>query len=456
MAAMPSRTVSVLALLGSGMLVAQEGRETKAAEPKAQALALLESADQVMQEVAQLRGWEWKRPVKKDVRTRDELAQYLQKMFAKEYGGGKLERTNAWLQVLGLLAPDKDLRRVMTDVLLTQIGGFYDPEQQSFFMMAEAAGFGDSVNRMMIAHELCHALDDQYVDLSALMKPGGKEPSEDESYVIGGVCEGSATALMYAWLAKAQSEGKVDIADMARMSEKQAADNKVLLQAPPYCLLLVANYMVGVHFVTKGSGMQGAMAGEDTGAAIREVAKAMPRSSEQLLHPDKYWKPEQRDEPVRLVNDAEVAGLLAERSGLVVLERNTLGELVAALMAVAPARKMNLALMMRADYWTNKAARGWGGDRMLLLGKDKAAEGKPVQDAGVVWITAWDSEDDRKEFVEAVSRHRKSSPGFEFVEHGKVAVFAFGSARTLKGEVLRALLEACKFEQDGAAWSPGG
>jgi len=454
MAGMHKRALLVLPWLWAAVLAAPAGRAQEAGDAKAPARAQLECADEVAKDVARLRGWEWKRPVEKDVRTRAELAEVLQEMFAKEYGGGKLERTNAWLQVMGLMPKDADLRKVMTDVLLTQIGGFYDPAKQSFFMMAEASEFGDSANRMMIAHELCHALDDQYVDLRALQKPGGREPTEDESYAISGVVEGSATALMFAWMADAQGRGKVDLKDMTRVAEKQAADNKVLLAAPPYCLLLVANYMVGLHFVTKGRGMAAAASGDDTGAAIREAAKAMPRSSEQLLHPDKYWDPKQRDEPVVLRNDEEVAKLVNARTGFAVLERNTLGELVCALMGSSPTRKLNLMLMARADYWTNKAARGWGGDRLLVLGKGTVAAGKPVEEPGVVWITAWDTETDRTEFVEAVRKQRGETPGCDVAEHGKAAVFTFGSARKLSAEDLQAVLAACRFEQDGAAWRP--
>jgi hypothetical protein len=313
---------------------------------------------------------------------------------------------------------------------------------------------GDAVNRMMVAHELCHALDDQYVDLRALQKPGGREPTEDESYAIGGVVEGSATALMFAWMADAQRRGKVDMKDMLRQAEKQKEDAKVLLAAPRYCLLLVANYMVGVNFITKGHGFEAMTSGDDTGAAIREAAKAMPRSSEQLLHPDKYWDPKQRDEPVRLANDGEVDELVAGRTGLQVLEHNTLGELVCAVLTTPPGRKASIDLMVRADYWTNKAARGWGGDRLLVLGKGAAEAGKPVVEPGVVWITAWDTGDDRAEFVEALRKCRGEEPGFDLVERGKAAVFAFGSARKLSAADLQAVLAACKFEQDGAAWRP--
>src|SRR5262249_23800134 len=115
-------------------------------------------------------------------------------------------------------------------------------------------------------------------------------------------------------------------------------------------------------------------------------------------------------------------------------------------------KKLNPVLMARADYWTNKAAKGWGGDSTILIGKEPVAAGHPVVDAGVVWITAWDTGQDREEFVDAVTSHRGEQPGFAVAVAGKVAVSGFGSARALGNELLGQVLEQARFEQGGAEW----
>ncbi len=250
---------------------------------RATAEKMLESATAVEREVAELVGRPFKTAVKKAVMTKDELRKELARMLEKEFGKGKRERLEAWLRGLGLMSGERDVEQTMTDVLLSQIGGFYDPERQQFFMMVESAAYGDLVNRMMIAHELCHALDDQYVDLASLIRPGGQEPTEDQNYVIGGVVEGSATALMFRWMARAMTDRSA-LEDAAKMAEQQKDQMEVLLAAPPYFTLLAANYMVGQHFMTKGKGMTALMSGAADGNVVTEVAKAMPRSSEQLLH----------------------------------------------------------------------------------------------------------------------------------------------------------------------------
>jgi hypothetical protein len=447
--------VSALSLAVGAALAAQtpETKPPAAEKPdaKAAAEAMLKSAEAVQLQVEELRGYKFKSPVAKSVYTKDQLRDYIGAQMKKEYGGGKIERTEAWLKCLDLLPAAMDLTKTMTDVLLSQIGGFYDPDKQAFFMMAEASAFGDAINQMMIAHELCHALDDQYVDLRKLMKPAGRVPTEDESYVIGGVAEGSATALMNAWMAKARKDG-VDLGDMSKMASQQMDQMKVLIEAPPYCTLLAANYMVGQHFITKGKSME-AMGGKDTGAAINDAAKAMPRSTEQLLHPEKYWNEQKRDEPVVLKNHDEVAALIGSVGGSKVIEQNTLGEMVTALVAGPQKRSLNMVAMAQAKYWTNKAATGWGGDRLFLVGKAGGTEGKPVEGAGVYWVTAWDTKEDCEEFVTAVRKYREENQGFDVLADGRVAVFAFGDVRPFAGKFGEALMALLAFEQDGKVWA---
>ena len=46
-----------------------------------------------------------------------------------------------------------------------------------------------------------------------------------------------------------------------------------------------------------------------------------------------------------------------------------------------------------------------------------------------MWVTAWDTEGDREEFVGAMKKHRGEQPGLAVAESGRVAVFGIGSRR---------------------------
>jgi len=62
-------------------------------EDAARAKSMIESAEEVAKQVAELRGVPFKRPVAKAVRTEAELREYIMKeLFEEEFGGGKLAR----------------------------------------------------------------------------------------------------------------------------------------------------------------------------------------------------------------------------------------------------------------------------------------------------------------------------------------------------------------------------
>lgn len=382
---------------------------------------LIRTADEVMAEVEELRGKKFKRPVKKGVHTQKQLSAFIKKkLFEEELGEGKLEAYQWMLADMGFIPKDMDLAQTIVEVLLSQVGGFYDPDRESFFMLEKAANYGESVNRMMIAHELTHALDDQYYGLNALMK--ARQDEHDASFAIGSVVEGSATALMTRWAQRFGMKKYNMLAEMKEAAKREAEQAEVLLAAPRYFATLVARYLVGMHFLTKGKG-QLALARMENGVArnAHRAFTAVPVSSEQILHPEKYWDPAKRDLPVKIANHEVFEGHVARELAAQIVERDTLGEIHVALLARKPGKKLNMGLMTQARYWTNRAARGWGGDRVLLV-KRAAAR-------GIVWFTFWDTEKDAGEFELAYTKFHGRAIGFGHARRGRLAVFTYGFAR---------------------------
>ena len=125
---------------------------------------------------------------------------------------------------------------------------------------------------------------------------------------------------------------------------------------------------------------------------FHQAFSAPPRSTEQLLHPEKYWDAEKRDEPVAL--EFAVQDL---PEGWEVLKEDTLGELVLACMVEDPSDRRGLptsSIASLSTRYTFRASEGWGGDRLLLLGKGAARL--------LVLETRWDTEDDAREFDAAL------------------------------------------------------
>ena len=82
---------------------------------------MLETADEILGQVEEIRGWKFKRPVAKDVRTEAQLREYIEGKLAEELGDGKLERTEAWLRLLALMPADAGYQDIVMEVLINQV-----------------------------------------------------------------------------------------------------------------------------------------------------------------------------------------------------------------------------------------------------------------------------------------------------------------------------------------------
>jgi len=178
------------------------------------------------------------------------------------------------------------------------------------------------------------------------------------------------------------------------MAEAQASlPADAVGEAPPVVWKpLVALYYQGQAFLRR----QRRPSPVGSPARISDIDRALtepPRSTEQVIHPLKYWSADHRDEPRTLEADAS---RLPE--GALLRYENTLGELQAAMVTTPFDERGGLSLDMGALLglrFTNDAATGWGGDRYVLLERG---------DARVLrWETRWDSLEDADEFAAALS-----------------------------------------------------
>jgi hypothetical protein len=114
-----------------------------------------------------------------------------------------------------------------------------------------------------------------------------------------------------------------------------------------------------------------------------------PRSSEQILHPDKWAVKEKRDDPVTV----SLPNLGAVLPGWTRAAEGQLGE-----MGIAVLLRDNAGGRERAQA----AAAGWDGDQFAVY-----THGGRLDRPGrrlLVWMTAWDSEADAAELRQALAR----------------------------------------------------
>jgi hypothetical protein len=151
---------------------------------------------------------------------------------------------------------------------------------------------------------------------------------------------------------------------------------------------LIAPYTLGLNFILRGDPQR--LLGNSLAADIDAAFADPPSSTEQILHPDKYWG-ELRDEPRGL----ELPDLAASfGTGWRLAAAGSLGELSLGVLTGAPTPDATSAEASQAARWTNAAASGLDGDRYhhYVAGDRRAT----------LLMTVWESKRDAEEFLDAL------------------------------------------------------
>lgn len=335
--------------------------------------------------VAEIRGLPFLRSVSVRVASDAEARGYVTKRIAEFAPKDRLRAEERAFALLGLLPEGTDLERVYLEIVEEQAGGFYDPPTKSFFLLADMPA---SLARSLAAHELVHALEDQHFDLDFRLRDAGDD--DDLLFARSAVHEGTATLVMTLVLSGDVRTGTAPREELDAFRETEAGRGDSLERMPEILRReLLGAYFAGASFVLRGHPLSSVSSFpiEDANRAYREG----PRSSEQILHPEKYWDPERFDppKPVRLPNPRKVLG-----PGWRVVSSGTLGELSLGVLVGAPTPSVASTAHIPPSAWTNEAAAGWGGDRWALWDN----EGRAV----AVLLSVWDSERDAEEFASAL------------------------------------------------------
>jgi hypothetical protein len=215
--------------------------------------------------------------------------------------------------------------------------------------------------------------------------------------------------------------------DLAAVGDLEQIRTERLNAMPPVMRRqLLGPYLLGISFLLRGR--SDALAAGFPKADVNAAWERPPRSSEQILHPEKYWDAAKRDAPKRVAipDSGRWLGKGWARSGSGILGELTIGGLVG---APAPDAR-DIGLGMPAGSWTNAAASGWGGDRYELWTNG---------DAAVVLVgTVWDSERDAEEFELALPRDR---PDLTAKRRGRKVGIVAGDADARRGALLDLLVK---------------
>ena len=178
---------------------------------------------------------------------------------------------------------DFDLAKSTVDLLTEQAAAFYDYDRKKLFITDSTPS---DTQEPVLAHELSHALADQNFNLGKYIRKGRK--SDDGATARLAVMEGQATWLMSEYLARKMGQSLRSspalVRTMSALSESGGGDYPVFDKAPLYLRRsLVFPYTAGMIF-------QNALLERDGDRAFAEVFRDPPVSSQQILHPEKYFK----------------------------------------------------------------------------------------------------------------------------------------------------------------------
>src|SRR6266576_2740805 len=178
----------------------------------------------------------------------------------------------------GLLPRGFDLDTFMVNVLTEQVEGLYDPRAQEFYI-ADWSPPGDQ--RMVMAHELTHALEDQHFHIEAWSRAA--RPNEDAELARDAVLEGSAMAAMVDYLMLGTGRSLKDLPEFdPSMLIGELESTPTLKSAPPFLKdALIFPYISGLNFsaaILKNSGWP----------VLSGVFEKPPVSTQQILHPGLY------------------------------------------------------------------------------------------------------------------------------------------------------------------------
>ena len=268
-------------VLGLSVATAAQKASPPASLPppaSAQSQEFLHAADEVMAEMSKLVSLPILSPLKKSIRSREEIRAYLLQKMKEDKDADKRYADQKTMEKFGLLPKDYPLDQVMVKVLTEQIAGLYDPDSQEFFI---ADWTSPADERPVMSHELTHALQDQHFHIDKWTDAA--KPNDDGELARDAVIEGSAMAAMLDYTLGGKGSIR-DLGDFDPALLMGDMDSSPELSKAPKVLQdeLLFPYLAGVrftqHLLKAGNGWPD----------FYKVFAKPPASTQQIMHPELY------------------------------------------------------------------------------------------------------------------------------------------------------------------------
>ncbi len=272
------------------------------------------------------------------LRTREENRRFIEQELDRRYSPARVESERKGMIAWGLIPANYDLRRLFVDLMQEQVAAYYDPRAK---VMVLGDWLSPEQQQSALMHELVHALQDREIPLDQFISP---DPGRgDQLLARQALVEGEAVALTFELVLMSQGGDFASLPDLAPLREMISAgmSGPAVSVAPKFMRdLLVFPYIEGLRFVHEFRKRQ-------PWSAISALYRDPPRSSSQILRPEKRLA--SREDPVPIA----LPDLRKELGGAPPVAEDELGE-----FALSAGVGLHLG-----EVAGRAAAAGWRGDR---------------------------------------------------------------------------------------------
>ncbi len=324
---------------------------------------VLATAEELLPKVERAVGMPFKQPPLIAVRSREQVSRYLAHKLDDEMPPEDLHGIAVSYRLFGMIPDTLDLRSLMVALYTEQVVGYFDPDSSTLYVVE---GSDPLQLRMVLAHELVHALQAQYVSIDELLDPG---KSNDRRTAAQAVLEGQATlASLTALMPDQDFDAMPEFWSTYRLALTQQHELMPVFSSAPLIIreVLIFPYLGGADFVRWFN--------REYGDAV-PYGPRLPVSTEQVLHPDRY---REGDLPVEL----------AVGDGSPVLHSDGLGEFEIRVL---------LTQLAGSESVGRAGALAWAGDRYSVIPAGS-------EDYALVWWSVWDAERAADRFSILLSR----------------------------------------------------
>lgn len=375
-------------LMGDGMTMVERMGDRAAKAP----------LKQLMDRLEKTRGLKFKRFVPWHVKDRQELAVFFARQLELYYPETQSRMDEGMLKHLGLVEKDFEIRAFLQELFSEQVAGAYDPDTKEFFAvdirmdLLTRAVSGKDAHRMLLFHELDHALGDQYYDLKEIQLEALRKHNTDLGMARSALFEGEATLVMFDYQQENMGLGGTpdaptnmgDMVDWMTRFPLPLPGMGSFQKAPLYFKkALIFPYYNGMDFVSH-------LRSFGRWQAVNRAYQKLPASTEQILHPMKYYLDEQ---PVAVSLSAFPKNIDGWQAGAF---EDTGGEFL-----------VGIFLEEHGVSHHRRRAQGWGGDRYRLYRKGRQS--------CFLWLIEWDTVEDSNDFVQGLKEVR----GFQHLAKGR-------------------------------------